>query len=174
FEDVMNKVLWFRRIGAVGAALILAGCAARKTGQAPSPAAPAAAPPQVACTPAEPGSRMVGTWQSNTRPRGVSGEFSALYTLAADGTMTYTTQLKIGKRIRPGLREAGCWQLAEGVLTLQTTRSNGEAVDTADPIYQNRYRVEKADDKRLTLRELRAGGQVVTARRMPPGYHLPY
>src|SRR3546814_6788854 len=120
----MNSVLWWHRIGAVGAALILAGCAARKTAQAPAPAVSAAAPPAVVCTPTEPGSRLVGTWQSNTRPRGVAGEFSALIALGADGTMAYTTQLKIGKRIRPGLREAGSWQLAGGVVTLQTTRPN--------------------------------------------------
>ncbi|MBO9357006.1 hypothetical protein GG851_23700 [Bordetella petrii] len=170
----MKSVLWLHRIGAVGAALILAGCAARKTGQAPAPAAPAAAPPPVACTPAEPGSRLVGTWQSNTRPRGVAGDFRALIVLSADGTMSYETQLKIGKRVRPGLREAGCWQQADGVLTLQTTRSNGEPVDAADPIYQNRYRIEKVESARLSLRELRSGGQAITARRMPPGYHLSY
>jgi len=169
----MNSVLWYRRIGAVGAALILAGCAARKTAQSPAPAAPAAPPPPVACAPAESGSRLVGTWQSNTRPRGVAGDFRALIVLAADGTMSYTTQLKIGKRVRPGLRETGCWQSADGVITLQTTRSNGEPVDTADPIYQNRYRVEKIEASRLALRELRSGGQAVTARRMPPGYRLP-
>ncbi|HYG45432.1 MAG TPA: hypothetical protein VEA17_21110, partial [Bordetella sp.] len=90
----MNSMLWYRRIGALGAALILAGCAARKTGQAPVPAAPAAPPPPpAACAPAEPGSRLVGTWQSNTRPRGVAGDFRALIVLSPDGSMHYDTQL---------------------------------------------------------------------------------
>ncbi|MBV7484328.1 hypothetical protein [Bordetella sp. BOR01] len=169
----MKSLLWYRHIGAVGAALILAGCAARKTEQAPVPVAPAAPPPPVACAPADPGSRLVGTWQSNTRPRGVAGDFRALIVLSADGSMHYDTQLKIGKRIRPGLRESGCWKQADGIVVLQTTKSNGELVDTDDPIYQNRYRIEKADAARLALRELRSGGQVIAARRMPTGYRLP-
>ncbi|MCD0506204.1 hypothetical protein, partial [Bordetella petrii] len=130
-------------------------------------------PAAVACAPAQSGSQLVGNWQSSTRPRGVAGDFKALVALAADGTMSYDTQLKIGKRTRPGLRESGCWELKSGVLTLQTVRSNGEPVDTADPIYQNRYRVEKISGTMLTLRELRSGGQAITARRMPPGYRLP-
>lgn len=169
----MNSALWYRRIGVVSIALILAGCAARKTAQPPAPVAPAAPPTPMACTPAESGSRLVGTWLSNTRPRGVAGDFRALIVLGADGTMDYTTQLKIGKRIRPGLHEAGCWQAADGIVTLQTVKSNGEPVDAADPIYQNRYRIEKTEAARLTLRELRSGGQVITARRMPAGYRLP-
>lgn len=170
----MNSVLWYRRIGALGVALILAGCAARKTAEAPAgPRAPDAAPAPAACVPAAAGSPLAGTWLSNTRPRGVAGEFRALIVLGADGTLRYETQLKVGKRTRPALRETGCWLLDNGVLTLQTTRSNGELVDTADPIYQNRYRVEKTEAARLTLRELRSGGQVITARRMPAGYRLP-
>ena len=47
-------------------------------------------------------------------------------------------------------------------------------MDANDPIYLNRYRVEKVEKTKLTLRELKTGGQVVTARRMPPGYRLPY
>ncbi|CFW37295.1 putative lipoprotein [Bordetella pertussis] len=53
-------------------------------------------------------------------------------------------------------------------------QSNGEPVDASDPIYQNRYRVEKVDSGKLTLRELKRNGQAVTARRMQPGYRLPY
>lgn len=170
----MNNQLWLRRCAAVSVALILAGCAPRKAADTPAPAVAApAAPAAVVCKPADAGSRLAGVWLSNTRPRGVAGEFSALIALAADGSMNYTTQLKIGKRIRPGLRESGCWQLADGILTLNTVRSNGEPVDAADPIYQNRFRVEKIDGNRLSLRELRTGGQVITARRMPAGYRLP-
>ena len=47
-------------------------------------------------------------------------------------------------------------------------------MDFDDPIYLNRYRVEKVEQTKLTLRELKSGGQVVTARRMPQGYRLPY
>src|SRR5690606_14604766 len=138
-----------------------------------APRAPAAPPAPAARVPAAAGSPLTGTWLSNTRPRGVAGEFRALIVLGADGTLRYETQLKVGKRTRPALRETGCWLLDNGVLTMQTTRSNGELVDTADPIYQNRYRVEKTEAARLTLRELRAGGQVITARRMPAGYRVP-
>lgn len=164
------------RFGAtLGVAMFLAGCAVRKPAQpAVKPSAAPAAPAVMACKPAGTDSRLVGVWQSNTRPRGVAGEFTALISLAADGTMGYTTQLKIGKRIRPGLRESGCWQFADGVLAIQTTKSNGELVDVADPIYQNSYRVEKIESNRLSLREMRTGGQVITARRMPAGYRLPY
>ena len=86
---------------------------------------------------------MVGTWLSNSKPRDVSGEFRALTVLSADGTMSYETQLKIGRKTRPALRETGCWSVADGVYTMQTTKSNGEPVDTKDPIYLNRYRVER-------------------------------
>lgn len=175
-EDFMNTQLWLRRIGAAGAVLVLAGCVARNGASSSASSAASAAPAAPAaptCTPAAPGQNLAGVWQSNTRPPGVSGQYTALVTLSADGTMSFTTQLKVGKRVRPGLRETGCWKLADGVLTLHTTRSNGELVDAADPIYQNRYRVVKADGARLTLRELREGGQVITARRMPAGYRLP-
>lgn len=64
--------------------------------------------------------------------------------------------------------------MADGVYTMRTTVSNGEIVDFDDPIYLNRYRVEKVEQAKLTLRELKSGGQVVTARRMPQGYRLPY
>jgi hypothetical protein len=72
------------------------------------------------------------------------------------------------------LRETGCWSVADGIYTMQTTKSAGELVDANDPIYLNRYRVEKVEKTRLTMRELKNGGQVMTARRMPTGYRLPY
>ena len=59
--------------------------------------------------------------------------------------MSYESQLKVGKRIRPALRETGCWTYTNGIYTMQTTRSNGEPVDIEDPIYRNRYRVERVD-----------------------------
>lgn len=169
---VMKGVWRYRSVVVVGAAWVLAGCVTHK---APVEQVSVEAEPArpIACTPAEARSQLVGHWQSNTRPSGVAGEFRALIVLAADGTMTYDTQLKVGKRIRPGLREAGCWEVANGVITLQTVKSNGEAIDTADPIYQNRYRIEKVEAARLKLKELRSGGQSITARRMQPGFRLP-
>jgi len=169
----MKRVWWYRSMVAAGAALTLAGCATRKVPVEQVSVDPEK-PRPVVCSPAEAGSKLIGTWQSNTRPRGVAGDFRALIVLSADGAMTYETQLKVGKRIRPGLRESGCWQVVDGVMTLQTVKSNGELIDAEDPIYQNRYRVEKAEPSRLTLRELRSGGQSITARRMQPGYRLSY
>ncbi|MNV91106.1 hypothetical protein D3C71_1855640 [compost metagenome] len=57
---------------------------------------------------------------------------------------------------------------------MQTTKSAGEPVDANDPIYLNRYRVEKVEQAKLTLRELKSSGFVLTARRMPTGYRLAY
>ena len=49
--------------------------------------------------------------------------------------------------------------MADGVYTMRTTVSNGEIVDFDDPIYLNRYRVEKVEQAKLTLRELKSGGR---------------
>ncbi|KGD93643.1 lipoprotein [Achromobacter sp. RTa] len=165
--------VYLRSAGIACAVLILAGCAARKPATI-TEAQPADPPKPVACAPAKSGDPMIGTWLSNSRPRDVSGEFQALTVLSADGTMAYETQLRIGRKTRPALRETGCWTAVEGVYTMQTTKSNGEAVDTKDPIYLNRYRIERVEHAKLTLREMKTGGQVVTARRMPTGYRLPY
>ena len=165
--------VYLRSAGVACALLILAGCAARKPASI-TEAQPEAAPKPVACVPAKSGDPMVGTWYSNSKPKGVSGDFQALTVLYADGRMAYETQLKIGRKTRPALRETGCWSVVDGVYTMQTTQSNGEIVDAADPIYINRYRVEKVEQAKLTLRELKSGGQIVTARRMPHGYRLPY
>ncbi|EXF88653.1 putative exported protein [Bordetella holmesii 30539] len=175
FEEVMmySYVSFARAIcGGLIVGGALAGCAAKKPSSAETPAQ-APAPKQVACTPAEAGSQMVGTWYSVSRPRGFGGDLQTLTILAADGSMTYETQLKVGKRIRPALRESGCWTVANGIYTLQTTKSNGEPVDADDPIYQTRYQVQSVDQTRLMLRELKNGGQQLTARRMPAGYRLP-
>ncbi|MFM9870303.1 hypothetical protein [Achromobacter xylosoxidans] len=165
--------VYLRSAGVACALLILAGCAARKPASI-TEAQPEGPPKLAACVPAKSGDPMIGTWYSNSRPKGVSGDFQALTVLYADGRMAYETQLKIGRKTRPALRETGCWSVVDGVYTMQTTQSNGEIVDAADPIYVNRYRVEKVEQAKLTLRELKSGGQVVTARRMPQGYRLPY
>ncbi|MVW78326.1 hypothetical protein [Bordetella sp. 02P26C-1] len=168
----MIKAWWYRGFVVSGAASLLLGCS---TQHAPvEQVAVETTPPRpVSCSPAPAGSALIGRWLSNTRPSGVAGDFRALIVLEANGTMTYDTQLKVGKRIRPGLREAGCWELVDGVLTLQTVKSNGEAIDTSDPIYRNQYRVEKVESTRLELHEVRKGGQSITARRMPASYRLP-
>ena len=165
--------LHLRSAGIACALLILAGCAARKPA-AITEAQPAEPAKPVACAPAQPGDPMVGTWLSNSRPRDVSGNMQSLIVLSADGTMAYETLLKIGRQTRPALRETGCWSVADGVYTMRTTKSAGEPVDANDPIYVNRYRVEKVDKAKLTLRELKNGGMVLTARRMPTGYRLAY
>ena len=104
--------LYLRMAGAFGVALILAGCAARK------PAAITEAKPEgPRRRPACP-SRAVIRWSApgiRVPPRGVSGDFQSLTVLRADGTMAYETQLKIGRKTRPALRESGCWTVADGV-----------------------------------------------------------
>ncbi len=158
--------------GAVVVAGVLAGCsAAKRQPVAPVEQAPPAST-EVVCT-AAPDSPLVGTWYSVSRPQGFAGELQTLTVLAADGSMAYETQMKVGKRIRPALRETGCWSVADGVYALQTTRSNGVPVDTEDPIYQTRYQLVKAEAARLTLREMKPKGQQIVARRMKPGYRLP-
>lgn len=157
--------------GAACAALaVLAGCATSNNAPAASEAPPP--PPAMACVPAQPGDPMIGTWYSTSRPKGVAGDYRSLKVFSPDGRMSYTTQLRFGRRVRPALDEKGCWQVADGILTMQTTSSHGEDVDTTDPIYINRYRVEKKSRDRLTLRSL-GDGRTLFERRMPPGYQLP-
>lgn len=171
---IRSYLSWTRAVGAglvIGVAL--AGCATKKQPEAAAPAEPAP-PKKVACTPAAANSPLVGTWYSVSRPRGFAGDFQSLTVLSADGTMSYETQLKVGKRTRPALRETGCWTHDNGVYTLQTTQSNGEPVDADDPIYRNAYRVESVDRSKLALREMKSNGQAVTAKRMQTGYRMPY
>lgn len=163
-----------RLAGAGCVALVLVGCAVKK--EAPSAGGKIEMPPPpktVACTPVPDTNPLVGTWYSVSTPRGVSGSLQSLTVLSADGKMTYQTQLKIGRQIRPALREAGCWTYANGVYTMQTTQSNGEPVDVADPIYHNRYRVENVGMTRLVMRELKPNGQAISATKMAPNYRLP-
>ncbi|KAJ8137648.1 hypothetical protein OY671_009139, partial [Metschnikowia pulcherrima] len=124
--------------------------------------------------PAKSGEPMVGTWYSNSKPKGVSGDSQALTVSYPDGRMAYETQSKIVRKTRPASRETGCWSVVDGVYTMQTTHSNGGLVEAGGPIYTNRYRGEKVEQAKSTSRELRSGDQVVTARRMPQGYRSPY
>lgn len=173
-EDVMKSVWWNRGLIVAGAVWLLSGCVMPKAPVEQLSLEPDAPPKPIACVPAEANSPLIGEWLSTTKPKGIAGDFRALYVFRPDGVMQYETQVKVGKRIRPGLRESGCWQVVDGVMTLQTLASNGEPIDTSDPIYQNRYRVEKAESARFTLREVRSGGQSLTARRVKAGYKLSY
>ncbi|WP_313625594.1 hypothetical protein [Achromobacter sp.] len=165
--------VFLRSAGVACAILILAGCAARKPA-AITEGKPAEAAKPVACEPAKAGDPMIGTWLSNSRPKDVAGDMQSLIVLSADGTMSYESLLKIGRKTRPALRETGCWSVADGIYTMRTTQSAGEPVDANDPIYLNRYRVEKVDKTKFALRELKTGGMQLTARRMPTGYRLAY
>ena len=165
--------VFLRSAGIACTILILAGCAARKPATI-TEAQPAEPPKPVACQPAKAGDPMIGTWLSNSRPRDVSGDMQSLIVLSADGTMSYESLLKIGRKTRPALRETGCWSVADGIYTMRTTKSAGEPVDANDPIYLNRYRIEKVEQSKLAMRELKSGGILLTARRMPAGYRLAY
>lgn len=165
---------FIRGAGAACAAVIVLGaCTARQQVSAPPASATSDAPRSVVCASAPADSPLVGTWYSSSTPRGLAGTMQTVTVLGADGRMHYESQVKIGKRTRPGLRESGCWSYADGVYMMQTTTSNGEPVDGDDPIYINRLRVESVDRARLVLRDVKPGGHRITAKRMPQGYRLP-
>jgi hypothetical protein len=170
-EEFMSSA--FLRFAGVGcAAFILAGCAVKKESTPPSASQAAPPPKPVACVPSPGAQALQGTWYSTSTPRGVAGVQRTLLVLAADGRMHYQTELKIRNKSRPGLDETGCWTFVNGTYTMQTTESNGDPVDVSDPIYTNRYRVEKVNKTMLVLRDLKRSGEVLKARRMSPGYSL--
>jgi hypothetical protein len=163
-----------RFISMTSVAILVAGCAIKKPVPRNLPEPPKVAAPQgMVCTPVQPDNPLIGTWYSLSTPRGVSGHLQALTTLSPDGTSKYETQLKIGNRVRPALRETGCWSFQDNVYTVQTVRSNGELVDTTDPIYRNSFRVEKVDGVKLVVRDTHPGGQTVSARKVGPSFRLP-
>jgi hypothetical protein len=150
-------------------ATVLAGCAT----QAPAPQAAAPAEPQApACQAAAAQDGIVGNWLSVRREKGVRGELRTLFTLNADGTMAYTEQLKRGKQPSQGLDETGCWSRKDNGLVLRTLESNGAQVALDDPIYTNTYTVVSSSPEKLTLKA--PDGAVLNARRMSPGYRLPF
>ncbi|MGB6240944.1 MAG: hypothetical protein WBF69_00510 [Castellaniella sp.] len=151
-------------VAALGA---LAGCASTKPTTPPA-AAEAAAP---ACTPAAPGDALVGNWLSVSSQKGVAGALRTLYTLNPDGTMTYVEQIKRPRAPSQGLEESGCWARDSGALVLRTLESNGVSVNLSDPIYTNRYRILQSDAAELRLQGAQGS---VRARRMSPGYRLPF
>ncbi|MBV2180437.1 hypothetical protein [Castellaniella sp. MT123] len=155
-------------MAAVGAAVLgsLAACAPTKP--AVAPAVSIATP---TCAPAATGDRLVGNWLSVTSQKGVAGALRTLYTLNPDGTMSYVEQIKRPRAPSQGLEESGCWSREGETLVLRTLESNGSRVNLNDPIYTNRYRVVRADATELRL--LGTNG-TVRARRMSPGYRLPF
>ena len=144
----------------------LAACAPT----APHSAAPtqAAAPSCVAASATDP---AVGNWLSVTSERGVAGSLRTLYTLHANGTMSYVEQIKRPRTPSQGLYETGCWTHDGQTITLRTLQSNGSPVNLDDPIYVNRYRVSQT-----TATEMRVVGPdgAVRLKRMSPGYRLPF
>ncbi len=148
-------------------AILVAGCAApSKT----PPVAPVAQAPS--CQAAAGNDTVVGNWLSVRREKGVRGELRTLFTLNPNGTMAYTEQLKRGKQPSQGLDETGCWHHDQGALVMRTLESNGAQVNLQDPIYTNTYTVISASADRLTLQS--SDGTRINARRMSPGYRLPF
>ncbi len=165
----MNDFLfpWRAFCTSVLAGALVAGCAAPS---APPPPPPVKAPPS--CQAAAGGDALIGNWLSVRKQQGVAGELRTLFTLNPDGTMSYTEQLKRGKKPSQGLSETGCWKRDGQTLVLQTLLSNGEPVNLDDPIYTNRYAIVKTGGQEFSLRD--DEGAAIRAKRMSPGYRLPF
>lgn len=151
-------------LAGLSAALILAGCATPSAPPKPQ------GPPQ--CSASANAETYAGNWLSVRKQKGIAGELRVLFTLNADGTMAYTEQLKRGKNPSQGLSETGCWLRDGQKLVLQTQLSNGEPIDMSDPIYTNEYIVVSAGASQLVLQD--ADGGKHNAKRMSPGYRLPF
>lgn len=147
------------------AATLLAACAA------PSKPPPVEKPQPTCQAPAQ-GDTLAGNWLNVRKEKGVAGELRTLFTLHPDGTMAYTEQLKRGSKPSQGLAETGCWKRDGPTLVLQTLQSNGAPIDTNDPIYTNRYMISSQSGNSLAMRH--ADGSAIKARRMSPGYRLPF
>ncbi|HUG58381.1 MAG TPA: hypothetical protein VL002_09125 [Candidimonas sp.] len=154
-------------IAGLAATLLVAGCAAPVSAPPPPPVKEA---PK--CQVAAPGDALVGNWLSVRKQKGVAGELRTLFTLHPDGTMAYTEQLKRGKNPSQGIDEAGCWKRDQQTLVLQTLLSNGAPIEASDPIYTNRYAIVSASGQVLNLKA--PGGTAIKAKRMSPGYRLPF
>jgi hypothetical protein len=165
-----NQTAWAPRVWRWPAALAVVGALAACAPTAPPPSASAPAKPP-ACVAASAGDPVVGNWLSVASEKGVAGALRTLYTLKADGTMSYVEQIKRPRTPSQGLYETGCWTHQGNTLTLRTLQSNGSPVNLDDPIYVNRYQVEQA-----TATDLRMRGPdgTVRVKRMSPGYRLPF
>lgn len=162
----MTDLLSRPRIALAGlsAVVILAGCAAPSAPPQPQ------GPPQ--CSPAAAAETLAGNWLSVRKQKGIVGELRVLFTLNADGTMAYIEQLKRGKNPSQGLSETGCWKRDGQKIVLQTQMSNGEPIDMSDPIYTNQYTVMSVGASQMVLQD--ADGGKLNAKRMSPGYRLPF
>ncbi|HLV28123.1 MAG TPA: hypothetical protein VKY60_03245 [Burkholderiaceae bacterium] len=143
--------------------VLLAACTAPRIEKAQAPSS--------TCVAAAPSDGLVGNWLSVRRQSGVTGELRTLVSLRADGTMSYDEQLTRPRKAPQGLSETGCWQRDGQALVLRTVESNGSPVDLEDPIYINRYTLNRETPERITLTG--SDGVKLEARRMPPDYRLP-
>lgn len=151
---------------AIVVAALVAACAA------PVPPVEPDDPVRPACTPVAAADPLQGNWLFIRSQKGVAGELRTLFALQTDGTMAYTEQLKRPGQPSQGLSETGCWSHDGQVLVMRTYESNGSLVDLDDPIYVNRYQVMSVDQDRLRLTT--SEGAAITARKMSPGYRLPF
>lgn len=124
------------------------------------------------CQPVAESESLIGNWLVKRTEKGVAGELRTLFTLQADGRMLYTEQLKRARQPSQGLSESGCWWRNGDQLVLQTTESNGVAVDTDDPIYTNAYSIIQHSADKLRLRS--SDGIAYNTERTSPGYRLPF
>ena len=147
---------------------LVAGCAAPVPPAKPDSQAQALP----ACTPVAEAETLLGNWLVVRSQKGVAGELRTLFTLQADGSMAYTEQLKRPGQPSQGLSETGCWYREGQELVMRTQESNGLPVDLDDPIYTNRYSIISADEK--MLRMTTPEGVNVSAKKMSPGYRLPF
>lgn len=164
----MNLLQTARTLGVLVASGILAACQTIPT----SPAPPAASPVATLCQPVAAEDPAVGNWLSKRSEKGVAGELRTLFTLQADGKMLYTEQLKRPRQPSQGLSESGCWWREGNQLVLKTLESNGVKVDDEDPIYVNRYTVQKNTPEQLHLTD--ETGLRIKADKTSPGYRLPF
>lgn len=151
------------------AGLVLTGCAQQQGSQNRVEQQPVSLE---ACKPAQADDQLVGNWLSKRQEKGVAGELRTLFTLQQSGQMAYTEQLKRARQPSQGLSETGCWWREGNTLVLETRESNGVEVDTADPIFTNRFSVTRLEAERLVLSSSSGSRYVLT--RTSQGYRLPF
>ncbi|MFA5665235.1 hypothetical protein [Castellaniella sp.] len=157
-----------RHLAGLAGLLVLSACSTLGPQVSGNGHPPAAA----ACVPVADGDPLVGNWLSVSAQAGVAGALRTLYTLNADGSMAYVEQIKRPRQPSQGLYETGCWTYQGQTLTLRTQESNGLPVNLDDPIYINRFRVLRVQPDALRLQGPQ--GQAIQAKRMSPGYRLPF
>ncbi|MFA5662940.1 hypothetical protein [Castellaniella sp.] len=160
----MSRIRYFAGLAGV---LVLSACSTTGTGPED-----AAVPVTRACTPAAAADPLIGNWLSVSAQAGVAGALRTLYTLNADGSMAYVEQVKRPRQPSQGLYETGCWVHQGQTLILRTQESNGLPVNLDDPIYVNQFQVIRVQPDALHLQGPQA--QAIQARRMSPGYRLPF